>query len=578
MGAKMPQSWGPWWKIHPWSGWRRRSRAPSGGAGAEGLTGSVCSRSLVTKEKGTALGKETKHPLPSRVISFPRAALQPSDPRKAPDTGRTASPSRVAESKRHRVSVTAGDTAQGRSSCPHHLCPHHPFPSVSSQSYGKMWGTPGAAVRSIRPYQSSEQYLYAMKEDLAEWLKELYDLDIEVGTFVEVLETGAVLCSHANKVTHVAGEFARACPGVAHHLRLPAAGVACNLAAQPGTFQARDNVSNFIQWCRKEMDIKGKMPGSSYPVSPCAISLQLLLASPQVPQSQCHPSTGQHHAHVSLSWGFLHKRLQAWQQLYRVLARSGRVCLGANMCWVGGNGKGRTPQRGPAMHSMILAVRTSSGAVLALSKGPVTLSPPPAGAQEGHGVTRPQHIHLLGFVIWDAMKQPLRLCLKTLKGKALPLNLSQSLLDPAIFLAGWLQEITSLWVGFDSACAPPVPFVPVPTYLLWLSPPLPCPRRPDVRDGGPGAEEEREELRAVPAGAGAPRRPLRHACPDPCADGGGDRGGAPPRAGPATCRHPPAPAPQETTGPPQPRPDGTEGHGAGWGWGWPPQDPSQEPW
>ncbi|GAB0198128.1 GAS2-like protein 2 [Grus japonensis] len=126
----------------------------------------------------------------------------------------------------------------------------------SLRSYGKMWGTLGAAVQSIRPYQSSEQYLYAMKEDLAEWLKELYDLDIEVGTFVEVLETGAVLCSHANNVTHVAREFARDCPGVACHLHLPAAGVACNLMAQPGTFQARDNISNFIQWCRKEMDIK----------------------------------------------------------------------------------------------------------------------------------------------------------------------------------------------------------------------------------------------------------------------------------------------------------------------------------
>uniref|UniRef100_A0A8U7N5A0 Uncharacterized protein n=1 Tax=Corvus moneduloides TaxID=1196302 RepID=A0A8U7N5A0_CORMO len=123
-----------------------------------------------------------------------------------------------------------------------------------------MWGTAGTGPRSIRPYQSSEQYLYAMKEDLAEWLKELYDLDIEVGTFVEVLETGAVLCSHANHVTQVAGEFARACPSVARHLHLPTAGVTCNLTAQPGTFQARDNVSNFIQWCRKEMDIKGRMP------------------------------------------------------------------------------------------------------------------------------------------------------------------------------------------------------------------------------------------------------------------------------------------------------------------------------
>ncbi|NXN86016.1 GA2L2 protein, partial [Bombycilla garrulus] len=116
--------------------------------------------------------------------------------------------------------------------------------------------TAGPGARSIRPYRSSEQYLYAMKEDLAEWLKELYDLDIEVGTFLEVLETGAVLCSHANHVTQVAGEFARACPDVAQHLQLPTAGVTCNLTAQPRTFQARDNVSNFIQWCRKEMDIK----------------------------------------------------------------------------------------------------------------------------------------------------------------------------------------------------------------------------------------------------------------------------------------------------------------------------------
>ncbi|XP_016158375.1 PREDICTED: GAS2-like protein 2 [Ficedula albicollis] len=119
-----------------------------------------------------------------------------------------------------------------------------------------MWGTAGTGARSIRPYQSSQQYLYAMKEDLAEWLKELYDLDIEVGTFLEVLETGAVLCSHANHVTQVAEEFSRACPEVAQRLHLPTSGVTCNLTAQPGTFQARDNVSNFIQWCRKEMDIK----------------------------------------------------------------------------------------------------------------------------------------------------------------------------------------------------------------------------------------------------------------------------------------------------------------------------------
>ncbi|NWX97860.1 GA2L2 protein, partial [Nothoprocta ornata] len=90
---------------------------------------------------------------------------------------------------------------------------------------------PGAAEQSIRPYKSSEEYLYAMKEDLAEWLKELYGLDIEAGTFAKALETGAALCAHANSVTRAAAEL-------------------------PGTFQARDNVSNFIRWCRKEMGIK----------------------------------------------------------------------------------------------------------------------------------------------------------------------------------------------------------------------------------------------------------------------------------------------------------------------------------
>uniref|UniRef100_A0A8C0U7L9 GAS2-like protein 2 n=1 Tax=Cyanistes caeruleus TaxID=156563 RepID=A0A8C0U7L9_CYACU len=294
------------------------------GAGAEGLTRSVCSQSLVTKEKGSALGKETKQPLPRRVISSPRAALQPWDPGRALDT-RTASPPPVARSKWH-------------------------------QAYGRMWGAPGTGARSIRPYQSSEQYLYAMKEDLAEWLKELYDLDIEVGTFLEVLETGAVLCSHANHVTQVAGEFARACPDVAQHLHLPTAGVACNLTAQPGTFQARDNVSNFIQWCRKEMDIKGRMPGSSCPMSPRSSPPP---APPGVPQAQRHPGMGQHHVPASLSWNSSYEVLQC--------------LLGCKYAQEEWKRKGWMAQCVPARHGTIPALRTA-GEVLAPSKASVTLS------------------------------------------------------------------------------------------------------------------------------------------------------------------------------------------------------------
>ncbi|KAF7237004.1 GAS2-like protein 2, partial [Varanus komodoensis] len=113
-----------------------------------------------------------------------------------------------------------------------------------------------AATKSIRPYRSSEQYLYAMKEDLAEWLKDLYGLEINVASFLEVLETGTVLCHHANSISRVARDFGQAFPGLARKMPLPTCEVTCNDFAEPGTFQARDNVSNFIQWCRKEMNIK----------------------------------------------------------------------------------------------------------------------------------------------------------------------------------------------------------------------------------------------------------------------------------------------------------------------------------
>ncbi|XP_072273013.1 GAS2-like protein 2 [Pyxicephalus adspersus] len=114
----------------------------------------------------------------------------------------------------------------------------------------------GGVVRSIRPFKSSEQYLYAMKEDLAEWLKDIYNLEIHVDNFFEVLENGSIICYHANNVTDAARTFALEYPDLAKKLRLPKTGVTFNAMAQPGTFLARDNVSNFIQWCRKEMEIK----------------------------------------------------------------------------------------------------------------------------------------------------------------------------------------------------------------------------------------------------------------------------------------------------------------------------------
>lgn len=50
-------------------------------------------------------------------------------------------------------------------------------------------------TRKLRQFKTSEDYLYAMKEDLAEWLNELYpDLYISVHNFMERLHTGVALC------------------------------------------------------------------------------------------------------------------------------------------------------------------------------------------------------------------------------------------------------------------------------------------------------------------------------------------------------------------------------------------------
>uniref|UniRef100_A0A4X2KNT0 Growth arrest specific 2 like 1 n=1 Tax=Vombatus ursinus TaxID=29139 RepID=A0A4X2KNT0_VOMUR len=115
-----------------------------------------------------------------------------------------------------------------------------------------------SASKSIRPFRSSEEYLDAMKEDLAEWLNAQYGLAVPGGGggFLEALETGAVLCRHANNVNGIARDFASSHPEAAGRLRLPSREVVFQAnGVAPGSFLARDNVSNFIAWCRGELGI-----------------------------------------------------------------------------------------------------------------------------------------------------------------------------------------------------------------------------------------------------------------------------------------------------------------------------------
>lgn len=110
-------------------------------------------------------------------------------------------------------------------------------------------GIAGSAAKSVRPFRSSEAYVEAMKEDLADWLNALYGLGLPGSGdgFLTGLATGTTLCQHANAVTEAARALAAARPtrGVAFQAH----------SVAPGSFVARDNVATFIGWCRAELGV-----------------------------------------------------------------------------------------------------------------------------------------------------------------------------------------------------------------------------------------------------------------------------------------------------------------------------------
>lgn len=60
--------------------------------------------------------------------------------------------------------------------------------------------------RPYRPFKSSEEYLYAMREDLAEWMNTLYpELRINVDNFMDRLDTGVALCKVSKALTTTLG-------------------------------------------------------------------------------------------------------------------------------------------------------------------------------------------------------------------------------------------------------------------------------------------------------------------------------------------------------------------------------------
>ncbi|CAF0773702.1 unnamed protein product [Rotaria sp. Silwood1] len=112
-------------------------------------------------------------------------------------------------------------------------------------------------MKSLQPYSTTDEYLYAMKEDLADWLSNMYSewRPITADNFIQCLENGVLLCQHANNVNNAARK--------AYSLKLAPRPLTLTLEnckyrsdARPQTFNARDNVSQFIKWARRVVGVR----------------------------------------------------------------------------------------------------------------------------------------------------------------------------------------------------------------------------------------------------------------------------------------------------------------------------------
>ncbi|XP_052074707.1 mucin-5AC-like [Mytilus californianus] len=111
-------------------------------------------------------------------------------------------------------------------------------------------------LKSFVGFKSQDEYLFAMKEDLADWFTCLYKLEIGVENFFDVLDTGVRLCEHANKVRNFAQErrklglLEEMQSNFVRGIQIPEYEVQYRSEVRPQTFHARDNISNFIKWTK----------------------------------------------------------------------------------------------------------------------------------------------------------------------------------------------------------------------------------------------------------------------------------------------------------------------------------------
>ena len=85
---------------------------------------------------------------------------------------------------------------------------------------------------SVKPFRTQDEYLYAMREDLAEWFNTLYGTSITAEDFFSELDTGVLLCQHANAVQSFIAENS----DLVGTSRVPDKGVSYKSSVKAGKF------------------------------------------------------------------------------------------------------------------------------------------------------------------------------------------------------------------------------------------------------------------------------------------------------------------------------------------------------
>ncbi|KAL9981597.1 hypothetical protein ACROYT_G010322 [Oculina patagonica] len=96
-----------------------------------------------------------------------------------------------------------------------------------------------------------DKCMVAMREDLAPWISRILSLEITVETLMEDLDTGVVLCRLANAIQRTGEAFLLHNRSIPRRAFPPCGVTYKERTAFRGSFIARDNVANFIRWCRE---------------------------------------------------------------------------------------------------------------------------------------------------------------------------------------------------------------------------------------------------------------------------------------------------------------------------------------